>query len=280
MSLPPAGAEFAGYRLEELLASGAVGATHRARTADGACVALKLIDLDADPAAQARRRFEREATIAARLRHPGIVEGRGHGVEGRFGWIATVFVPGGDLRRWLGPATPAWSPARALELGAGLARALDHAHRQGVVHRDLKPSNVLVDREQDAFLLADFGIAALQDGLRSRTGVLPGSPAYMAPELLAGGAPTVATDVYGLAATLYELLAGRPPHQADTLGALMRALAREPAPPLRQWRPSLPAACDAALAPALDRDPARRPRSAAALADALAEAARAADGLP
>jgi serine/threonine-protein kinase len=102
----------------------------------------------------------------------------------------------------------------------------------------------------------------------------------MAPELLAGGAPAVATDVYALAATLYELLAGRPPHQAATLGALLRDLARQPAPPLRQWRPGLPAACDEALAPALDRDPARRPRSAAALAEALSAASRAAGGPP
>lgn len=275
MTLPPAGVAIAGFRLEAELARGPLGATHRARSPAGELVALKVLDFAAGPGPDLQRRFEREATLAERLRHPGIVEGRGHGIEGRCGWIATAFVAGGDLRRRMAPGAPATEPARALALGARLALALDHAHRQGVVHRDIKPSNVLVDPEHDVVQLADFGIAALHDGLRTRTGVLPGTPAYMAPELLAGAAPTAAADVYALAATLYELLAGRPPHQADSLGALLRTLARQPAAPLRHWRPDLPPACDEALGPALDRDPARRPRSAAAFAGALAAAARA-----
>jgi serine/threonine-protein kinase len=261
------------FRLESELARGPNGATWLARAADGRPAALKTIDLGAAP--EARRRFERETAIVARLHHPGVATCLGHGLDGRTGWIATAFVAAGDLRRRLAAGPERLPPATVLGLGARLADALEAAHRLGIVHRDVKPGNVLVDPAADCVQLVDFGVASVHDAVRTRTGVLVGTPAYLAPELLAGGAPSAAADVYGLAATLYEWLAGRPPHQANTLGQLLRQVAQQPAKPPSHWRADLPAACDEALWPALAADPARRPRSAAALAATLRRAATA-----
>jgi serine/threonine-protein kinase len=270
MTRPPDPAAVGPYRLEAVLARGPLGATYRARGADGVAVALKVLDLGATP--DAPRRFEREAAIVARLRHPAIAAGLGHGRDGAQGWIATEYVASGDLRRRLAAGPETLAPGAILRLGARLAEALDHAHRAGVVHRDVKPGNVLVDLDTDRVQLVDFGVAALHDALRTRTGVLAGTPAYMAPELLAGAAPDAAADVYALAATLYEWIAGRPPHRAASLGELLRQVAQSPVRPPSHWRPGVPAPCDAVLLAALAREPARRPRRAADLAAPLRDA--------
>jgi serine/threonine-protein kinase len=264
---PPEPAAVGPYRLEAALARGPLGATYRARDAHGVVVALKVLDLGATP--DAPHRFEREAAIVARLSHPAIAAGLGHGRDGALGWIATAYVASGDLRRRLAAGPETLAPGAILALGARLAEALEHAHRAGVVHRDVKPGNVLVDLDADRVQLVDFGVAALHDALRTRTGALAGTPAYMAPELLAGAAPDAAADVYALAATLYEWIAGRPPHRAATLGELLRQVAQVPVSPPSHWRPGVPAACNAVLIGALAREPARRPRTAAAFAAAL-----------
>ena len=105
------------------------------------------------------------------------------------------------------------------------------------MHRDIKPSNVLVDLAADIVKLTDFGIARMPDATRTRTDVMLGTPVYMAPEQLAGSVPTPASDLYALGVTLFQLLAGRLPHEADTLGELLRRVASEPAPDLRTLRP-------------------------------------------
>ena len=163
-------------------------------------------------------------------------------------------------------------PPLVARVGARLAEALAYAHRRGVVHRDVKPANVLVDWTKDIVKLSDFGLARSTEHTQTRSGIALGSPDYMAPEQLAGGAVGPASDVYGLGATLFELLTGRRPHQADNLGELLRAVASEPAPTAGSAAgPSwIRALCDAVMA-LLAKDLSQRPSDAAQVADAPVE---------
>jgi eukaryotic-like serine/threonine-protein kinase len=155
-----------------------------------------------------------------------------------------------------------------LDLGARIASALHHAHGAGVVHRDVKPANVMVDWARGTLKLADFGLARLADAERTRTGLVLGSPAYMAPEQLAGETATPASDLYALGVVLFQLLAGRLPHDDTSLGELLRQVAGVPAPDLRTVRPDLPAPLALLVGALLAKRPAERP------ADAEAAAAR------
>ena len=188
-------------------------------------------------------------------------------------------VAGCDLTRYTRPAR-LLPPPLVARIGARLAEALAYAHRRGVVHRDVKPANVLVDWTKDMVKLSDFGLARSTEHTQTRSGITLGSPDYMAPEQLAGGAIGPASDVYGLGATLFELLAGRRPHQADNLGELLRAVASEPAPQLAELRPDLDSALCAAVMPLLAKDLAQRPNDAARVAAQLWSVANGTAGGP
>lgn len=240
----------------------------------GSLVALKLVDLGGDPkhpetTGAARERFTREALAVGRLRHRDLVEVYGAGQVGAQGWVAMELVSGTSLTRYTHPAR-LLPPAVAAAVGFRVARALDYAHLQGAIHRDVKPENVIVDWSNDGIKLVDFGLAHWADQARTTSGEMLGSPDYMAPELFAGARVGPATDMYALGVTLSELLAGRRPHSAATLGALIRAVARDPAPELAAMNPELPAALCQAVMALLDKMPARRTAAAQGLADRLA----------
>jgi eukaryotic-like serine/threonine-protein kinase len=202
------------------------------------------------------------------LQHPGIVSVIDAGPADDGAWMAMEAVRGCDLARYTRPARLLPPPLVAC-IGARVAEALAYAHRQGVVHRDVKPANVLIDWARDSVKLSDFGLARTDEHTQTRSGIALGSPEYMAPEQLAGGSVGPAADLYGLGVTLFELLAGRRPHEADNLGALLRAVASEPAPSLRQLKPELdPALCSAVML-LLEKNPAQRPADAARVAEQL-----------
>jgi serine/threonine-protein kinase len=175
-------------------------------------------------------RLEREALIAARLDHPNIVRVYETGAEGEFHYIAMEFIDGRPFED-LVEGTPLEERLRILE---DVARALDYAHRQGVVHRDVKPANVLVDAKGHAWL-TDFGLAR-GDALRTqltRTGAVMGTPMYMAPEQVRGESHTAgpAADIYSLGVMLYRCLSGRAPFDAVSATELyQQILIADPAP--------------------------------------------------
>jgi serine/threonine-protein kinase len=269
--LPQPGEVIAGLRIERLLARGAASALYLASVPGSPQgVALKLLtELDAG----ARARFAAEAQALSRLRHPAIVEVHAAGLAADWAYVAMTLLPGADLRRHTRPARLLPEPL-VLRLGADVADALAHAHALGIVHRDVKPANLVFDAATQRVWLTDFGLARLADAARTATGVLLGTPAFMAPEQLAGAQATPAGDVYALAATLFQLLSGALPCEAPTLGALLHALAAGELRTLAQVRADLPMALSDALARALHRDPDARP-GAAAFARQLATLARA-----
>jgi serine/threonine-protein kinase len=272
------------YRIERRIGQGAAAQVFLAQDVRSArWVALKLLELGGSPESpqwhDALERFRREATVLHGLDHPGIVAVIDAGPGERGAWMALEVVGGCDLSRYTRPAR-LLPPQVVARIGARMADALSYAHTHGVIHRDIKPANILVDWSSDIVKLADFGLARTGEHTQTRSGVTLGSPDYMAPEQLAGAAVGPAADLYGLGATLFELLAGRRPHQADNLGALLRAVASEPAPELAQLRPDLPPGLSPAVMQCLAKDPLSRPRDAAELAARLRACVQAAHRAP
>lgn len=222
-------------------------------------VALKL--LQAVDNQEWRLRFLREARITAELDHPHVVRIFDAGAEEGAAWIVFELVRGGDLA---GQIQGDLSQAQVLAWGAQVASALGAAHQAGILHRDVKPENILI-RDQDHALLADFGVARADDfGHRTATGMILGTPDFMAPELLSGAAPTPASDQFALAVTLHLALGGEVVYPQGDLGALIAA-AQGP------WRPP-DGPGPACLTRAMARDPGARFARLDELAAALEEA--------
>lgn len=257
--------EIDGYQIRSELGRGGMGVVFRARqTRLGREVALKLIGSGRLASPRMRQRFLAESHALARLRDPSIVQVYDAGESGGELYLAMELLDGGTLaKRLSGRALP---PREAAELIERLARAVAHAHRQGILHRDLKPANVLFDGSGTA-KLADFGLAKLLDGESgaTATGEMPGTPSYMAPEQITGKDVGERTDVYGLGAVLYEALVGRPPFLGETTAeTLLQAQSRDAVPP-RRLRKEIPRDLEAVCLKCLEKDPQRRYASAAAL---------------
>jgi len=262
------------YRLDKVLGQGAMGMVYLGHDPKiGRSVAIKTLALGetfkGDALTEARERFFREAETAGRLAHPGIVTIHDAGEEQDLAYIAMEYVPGHDLSAHTRPGQ--LLPARqVVGFGLRVAQALAHAHRLGVVHRDIKPANLLWVPGEDLLKVADFGIARLADQSRTRTGTLLGTPGYMAPEQLAGQPADGRSDLYALGATLFQLLTGRLPFEAESLPELMYQITHQEAPDLRLLRPDLPPALAATLARLLRKSPAERYPDGTTLADAFA----------
>jgi serine/threonine protein kinase len=257
------GEVIAGYKLLRRLGQGALGIVFLAEDVGRLqsltqTVALKLMPLPQgiDVAAH-HKAFMRQAMASAALQHPGIVTLYRAGVEGQYGWLAMEAVPGTDLGRYTEPRRLLPEPV-VLHIGERLALALAYAHAQGVVHRDLKPANVLVDLPAQVVKLADFGLARMPDSAQTDTGVVLGTPSYMAPEQIAGALPTPQSDFYALGVMLFQLLTGRLPHEGGSMGELLRQLASEPAPDIHTLKPQLPEALARVVAELLVKQPGRR----------------------
>jgi tetratricopeptide (TPR) repeat protein len=218
-------------------------------------IAIKTVDL-APAIDELRRerflaRFFQEAKIAARLLHPGIVVTHDAATDEATGipFIAMELVPGGSLAdRVTERGRIPWD--EACRLASHLARALEYAHRQGVVHRDIKPANVLVSTEGVA-KIADFGIARLSDSTLTQTGAVMGTPYYMSPEQLEADEVDGRSDLFSLGALLYTILVGEPPFPGSDIASItQKVLYKDPTPPSESV-PEIPSAVDSVVARAL-----------------------------
>lgn len=251
------------YRLVRVLGEGASARVFMAQHLHSAqWVALKVFGPPAaqadDEHAEIRQRFLQEADVIKRLQHPDIVTLQEAGESAGALWLAMELAPGCSLQRYADRQMLLPAPV-VLGIGIRLARAMAHAHAQGIVHRDIKPSNVLVDLAADSVKLTDFGTARLPDSRRTGTELILGTPVYMAPEMLASSTASAASDLYSLGVLMFELLTGELPHQSASLGELLRQVAHEPAPDLRRLRPAWPASLADLVARLLSKQPAARP---------------------
>ncbi|WP_051132827.1 serine/threonine-protein kinase [Nocardia paucivorans] len=259
------------YRLDRLLGRGGMGQVWLAvDTTTDRRVALKVLPGELAEDRTYRARFEREAELAARLRDPHIVPIRSHGeLDGRL-FIEMEYIDGIDLARLLHRDGPL-PPARAVDIVAQTAAALDAAHRAGLVHRDVKPPNILVRPDGFVYLI-DFGIAHGSDSTALTTaGLAIGTWAYMAPERFTGRTDA-RSDVYSLGCVLYECLAGARPFGDTDPAQQMHAHLSSPPPSVHAANPAVPAELDRVIARAMAKDLTARYATAGELARAAAAA--------
>ena len=268
---PTLGAVIAGHRLERVVGRGGMGIVYEAvELALDRRVALKLIAPELAGDTGFRERFIVESRLAASLDHPNVLPVFGAGEQDGVLYLAMRFVAGEDLRTLVATEGPL-PPARAAQVVAQVAAALEAAHARRLVHRDVKPANVLVAGEHA--YLTDFGIVKDLAATRgdTRTGQVLGTLDYLAPERIRGEPATPASDVYSLGCVLFFALAGQAPYPLETPEAKLWAHVAEPAPTL----PAAPA-FDPVLRRALAKDPGERFAPASALGAAALEAATAA----
>ncbi|EDM75672.1 serine/threonine protein kinase [Plesiocystis pacifica SIR-1] len=269
-SPPEIGTTIAGrYTLIELLGSGGMGAVYRARQLNlDREVALKLVHarlLDDDEDDSALRRFEREARVAAALRHPNVIEIYDIGESEGVAYLAMELLRGENLRRRLRTIAGPAPLAMVREVGLPLAEALVAAHAIGAVHRDLKPENVFLEDlpKGERVVILDFGLAFIaedaQSGRMTQQGVVVGTPDYLSPEQARGREVGPASDVYSLGCILYELLTGRPPFVARRAVLMLTKHAHETPMHPSQWHPGVPRKLDEFVMRMLRKRPEQRP---------------------
>ena len=239
--VPAPPAAFGRYQVRNALGAGGFGAVYLGHdTQLDRPVAIKVLRGGPEvPQAEAER-FLQEARRLARLSHPGIVTVHDVGLDGGQVYIVSDFLDGPDLGRWLAGQPPAWP--EAARIAAAVADALAHAHARLIVHRDVKPANIILTPDRGP-VLVDFGLGLDEAGAGgSELGVISGTPAYMAPEQVAGAAHRIdgRTDIYSLGVVLYEMLCGRLPFRASNTRELLRQVRDDEPQPPRQLRPEIP----------------------------------------
>jgi serine/threonine-protein kinase len=258
------------YLVEEEIGRGGAARVFRARaTADGNCVALKVLRPELQISLTAQR-FLREIDVLRQLDHPGIARLLDVGEADWLVWFVMQFVEGPTLRAWIdehgkAPLKP------ALERSCEILDAVAHAHERGIIHRDVKPENIKLS-DHGAVLL-DFGIAraiAVSEAEKvTRSGFTVGTSYYMSPEQAAGHPLDHRSDIYALGCVLYECLTGEPPYKHEMESHIMVLHQRAPVPDVRKMRPEVSKPLAAILGRTLAKNPDERWQSARELRSAL-----------
>jgi serine/threonine protein kinase len=273
------GSQIAGYRIEQQIGRGGMAVVYRAFDPRlGRSVALKILAPDLAGDAAFRERFAREMRAAAAVDHPHIVPVYDAGEANGALFIAMRYVAGQDLRTLL-DRERRLPPSRVARIVSQVASALDEAHSRGMVHRDVKPGNMLIGTvagsgQPDHVYLSDFGLSkqSMSTSSLTATGQFLGTLDYMAPEQVEGRPIDGRTDLYALACSAFEMLAGQPPFQRDDSVAVLWAQVSAPTPSVRALRPELPPAVDQVMATAMAKSPGERYQTCTAFANALRQA--------
>jgi len=266
-----------GYRVLRVLGRGGMGVVFRAEDSRlKRHVALKVMKPELAERTSARRRFLREAQVAAALKHDHIVTIYQVGEDRGVVFLAMEFLQGESLEDRLQRGRPPVSDL--LRFGREMAQGLAAAHRQGLIHRDIKPANIWLESDpSDAtpasprIKILDFGLAraTADDAQLTHHGALVGTPAYMAPEQACGGRLDPRSDLFSLGCVLYRLATRELPHKGETTSAVLSSLAHENPRPVSDFNPTLPPALATLITRLLAKDPADRPKSAAEVVEHL-----------
>jgi len=267
------------YKIMALLGEGGMGAVLKAYDVTlQREVAIKMMHPHLASQTNFQERFLQEARVAARLDHPGIVQIFDFGQYRQMLYIVMKFIPGDNLEQMLVDlrSEGKWMVMReAVEVVRQVALALDYAHKNGILHRDMKPGNIMIEPTPSGSLpyrpvVTDLGLAKLvEGGMMTQEGTSMGTPSYMSPEQALGKATDSRSDVYSLGILLFELATGRLPFMIHNLMEAIECHTRHAPPAPGSIRPEIPAALEAAILKAIEKDPARRFESAGAFAKAL-----------
>ena len=260
------------YRITERIGRGGMATVFKAHhDALARYVAIKVLPEFLAEQEGFEERFQLEAVAIAHLRHPSILAVYDYGEEDGNHYIVEEFVEGGTLSDRMGRVH---SLEETVSILSPIASALDYAHARGVLHRDVRPSNIMLTADGTP-ILGDFGLAQMMGASDARltlTGMIVGTPEYMAPEQCAGQDIEATADVYSLAVVAYQMLTGQVPFTAATPAAVIVAQMRAELPPPRSVNPNLSEASESALLKGLARQPADRWPTAGELVGALASA--------
>ena len=260
------------YTVERVLGRGGMGVVLKAfDPALNRIVAIKVIAPELATSAAARRRFAREARAAAAVSHDHVVAI--HAVAespGGLPYLVMPYIPGQSLQERIDARGPLDVEA-ILRVGMQAAAGLAAAHSQGLVHRDIKPANILMEEGVERVKITDFGLArAADDASLSQSGVVAGTPQYMAPEQARGEAVDPRSDLFSLGSVLYAMAAGHPPFRAETAMGVLRRVSDDQARPIREINPDVPEWLAAIIERLHAKDPAGRFQSAGEVAELLA----------
>ncbi len=262
--------QFGRFKVLDVLGRGAMGVVYSAEdTALGRIVAIKTVALKGEPAErdQHEARFLQEARAAGGIAHPSIITIYDVGREGDMAFMAMELLEGRELKDLIREG--AIRPSQAVAIAARVAEGLAHAHERGVIHRDIKPGNIMV-LPDGRVKITDFGIARLREpAVKTKTGLLLGSPKYMSPEQVSGHGFDHRTDIFSLGVVLYEMLTGLQPFRGADLTELLFQVANMPVTPPTHLVPALPPVLDFIVARALKKNPEDRYASAAEFASDL-----------